>query len=509
MSAQVHCFVGPTLPASEIRAVLPDAQVHPPIAHGDLLRLKPNAGDTVAIIDGYFYERAPVRHKEILGCMDGGVTVVGCSSIGALRAVELGPFGMHGIGDVYQLYESGTIDADDEVAVLHASSDYDYRCVTEALVNIRATCANAARVSLMNESDADLIVTTAATMPFHRRSWPEITAAITPVVGRARAETLHQRYEEARVDLKRQDARQMLDWLQANTSERQSTPVRPKNVLARTRFVAEWGHWEIDQAKTPHGPICDIHILSIVQALVADYPVRYLRVMLESYLAGPVTVGGQPRLDWGEIDRALGGIGVDAEWAANRNLTRADLTSYVLRKRQISRLLLGEPAIGEVPIADLESAVWKRAEHNGLFRDGYVPVELERVWLTSDEREGLGLEARGARVIARSHRATGSLPLRTGAIQELKVREDFTELIPAVEYAWSYNEAIRTRDQSHNVDRLSTKAVTEFYLAKWGHEDEPVVAMTERGFTDAEDVSRRGGPFMLAARFGGLELGKQ
>ena len=509
MSGQVHCFVGPTMPASEIHAALPNANVHPPIAHGDLLRLGPAAGDTIAIIDGYFYERAPVRHKEILGCIEAGVTVAGSSSIGALRAAELGPFGMHGIGTVYQLYHDGTIDADDEVAVLHASNDYDYRCVTEALVNIRATCANASRVGVMNESDARLIVETAAAMPFHRRSWPDITAAITPVVGRSHADALRQRYQEARVDLKRQDARQMVDWLRAKTATRPRTGVYPERLVARTRFVEEWGHWEIDQAKTPHGPIRNIHLLSIVQALVEDYPRRYLRVMLEDYLIGVATVRDQSPLEWGEIDEALGCMGVDARWAAGRHLTREDLTSYVLRKRQISRLVLGGEAMGEVPIAGLESAVWKRSQASGLFHKGSVPADLERVWLTARERECLELEARAARVVARSHRATGSLPMRTSAIQELKVREDFTEVIPAVGYAWAYNDAIRMRDQSHNVDRLSTTAVMNFYLAQWGHAGEPVVALMERGFTDEEDAARRAGPFMLAARFGGLKLGER
>jgi hypothetical protein len=48
----VHVFAGPTLSASQIRATDGDARVHPPVVHGDLLRLDLRANDIVVIIDG-------------------------------------------------------------------------------------------------------------------------------------------------------------------------------------------------------------------------------------------------------------------------------------------------------------------------------------------------------------------------------------------------------------------------------------------------------------------------
>src|SRR5690625_6704467 len=53
-----------SLVADEVMEYLPEAVVHPPVAHGDLLRLEPVAGDVMVIIDGYYHQAAPVRSEE-------------------------------------------------------------------------------------------------------------------------------------------------------------------------------------------------------------------------------------------------------------------------------------------------------------------------------------------------------------------------------------------------------------------------------------------------------------
>ncbi len=83
-------FVGPTLPAAEAAALLPVAQVLPPVRHGDLLSPDLGRGDQVLLIDGLFLQAASVRHREILCLLERGVTVAGSSSMGAFLA-ELWP----------------------------------------------------------------------------------------------------------------------------------------------------------------------------------------------------------------------------------------------------------------------------------------------------------------------------------------------------------------------------------------------------------------------------------
>src|SRR5690606_34862608 len=110
------------------------ADYRPPVAMGDVYRAAQERPACVAIIDGGFHHQPAVWHKEILYALARGIGVVGASSMGALRAVELAPMGMQGVGRIVELYRSGVVDADDEVAVLHGDAGTGYRVSSVALV---------------------------------------------------------------------------------------------------------------------------------------------------------------------------------------------------------------------------------------------------------------------------------------------------------------------------------------------------------------------------------------
>lgn len=57
---------GPTISAADIRSVVPDAEVAPPIAFGQALSYDLRSGDTLLIVDGLFFQQPSVRHKELL-----------------------------------------------------------------------------------------------------------------------------------------------------------------------------------------------------------------------------------------------------------------------------------------------------------------------------------------------------------------------------------------------------------------------------------------------------------
>ena len=104
----------------------------------------------IGVIDGYFEVTPTVWHKEILWAMAQGIHVFGAASIGALRAAELDAFGMKGIGRIYEDFRDGVLEDDDEVAVLHGPAELGYPPLTEAMVNIRATLAAAAREGIIS-----------------------------------------------------------------------------------------------------------------------------------------------------------------------------------------------------------------------------------------------------------------------------------------------------------------------------------------------------------------------
>ena len=74
-----------------------------------------------------------------------GVHVFGASSMGALRAAELHPFGMVGVGRVFEGYRAGVYEDDDEVAVVHASEEAGFAPLSEAMVNVRHALGPGAR----------------------------------------------------------------------------------------------------------------------------------------------------------------------------------------------------------------------------------------------------------------------------------------------------------------------------------------------------------------------------
>ena len=101
-------YVGPTLPAAEVARLAPGVRVLPPAAVGDVLKATRMRGvRRIAIIDGYFERMAAVWHKEILVALERGIAVYGAASMGALRAAELAPFGMIGVGTIAADYARG------------------------------------------------------------------------------------------------------------------------------------------------------------------------------------------------------------------------------------------------------------------------------------------------------------------------------------------------------------------------------------------------------------------
>jgi hypothetical protein len=208
-------FVGPTLPAAEVRARLPGATVAPPVAVGEVLALalaRRRGVTRIAIIDGYFERMAAVWHKEILIALERGIAVWGAASMGALRAAELAPFGMRGVGAIYRGFADGTLVADDEVAVAHLPANYGYRATSEALVNLRHGIA---RAPMLGARTRAALIALARGRFYRARSWgaliDDARAAGLPrrqIDGFAAWPKPDRKAADARLLLRRMDARE-------------------------------------------------------------------------------------------------------------------------------------------------------------------------------------------------------------------------------------------------------------------------------------------------------------
>ena len=130
-------FLGPSLSLAAAREICPDAEFRPPVRYGDLYALGGEAPGQVLIIDGVFHDSTPVWQREILQLLEVGWRVFGASSMGALRALELEPYGMVGLGTVFAWYRDGLIEGDDEVAMLHGVAEMGYPPLSLPLVDTR------------------------------------------------------------------------------------------------------------------------------------------------------------------------------------------------------------------------------------------------------------------------------------------------------------------------------------------------------------------------------------
>ncbi|MEV0586101.1 TfuA-like protein [Nonomuraea sp. NPDC050310] len=280
---QTVVYTGPTLAPGQVREVLPGALTRPPVARGDLLAERWSPGDTAVIIDGYYRERLSVGHKELLWLLAEGVTVIGAASMGALRAAELGPYGMRGIGVVYDQYASGEVDGDDEVAIVHGPEEVGYPALTIALVNLRYGCREAARRGELTEELAGRIVRTAKERPFSHRTWPELAQALGPDAMDA-LRTLEKAIAAGDWDRKRLDA---LAALRAVGEERPG----PVTVEARSLGTgpAEVLRWRTRREYAPGRWRSDLDVLDAARLYWSGYPELHERVLtgLLAEVAGP------------------------------------------------------------------------------------------------------------------------------------------------------------------------------------------------------------------------------
>jgi hypothetical protein len=208
----VIVFLGPSLHLDEARQILPEAIYLPPAGQADLVSAITTFGPSVVgLIDGLFDQSLSVWHKEVLYALQRGVRVYGAASMGALRAAELGQFGMVGLGEIYRRFAAGELEDDDEVAVLHASAEDDFRALSHPMINVRATFERAEYTGSIAPPLAELVTRIAKNLHFPERNLPNIlwgaarAGATTEQVDQVRG-----CFETAYVDLKAADARLLL-----------------------------------------------------------------------------------------------------------------------------------------------------------------------------------------------------------------------------------------------------------------------------------------------------------
>jgi hypothetical protein len=164
-------FLGPSLSREKARKIL-DADYRLPAKKGDLLQLILKEVNIVGLVDGYFLQDYPPTPIEVYNLVrKRNVKVFGSSSLGALRAVELGKYGMIGIGKIFRLFRDGILDSDDEVAVTF--TDYtNYK--SEALIDIRYNLFLAQKYKIIDNTTRRSILKVSKQTYFPYRTYEDI-----------------------------------------------------------------------------------------------------------------------------------------------------------------------------------------------------------------------------------------------------------------------------------------------------------------------------------------------
>ena len=225
-------FAGPSLADDP---VLADARIawKPPAAAGDVYGAARKGARLIGLIDGRFESEPAVWHKEILWAMNRGARVLGAASMGALRAAELAPFGMRGVGRIWRAFRDGTLEDDDEVAVVHAPAELGFAPLSVAMVDIRATIAVAHTAGVLSKAAEARIANAMKALYFKERTWDAVVAAAPRAERAAFARWL----SANRVEQKRADARALVAAVR-RLMARPLAPFQPKFTFQRT------AHWD-------------------------------------------------------------------------------------------------------------------------------------------------------------------------------------------------------------------------------------------------------------------------
>ncbi len=394
-------FLGPSCP--DLGFDDPMVTVRPPAAAGDIYRAARRGFALIGLIDGRFEDRQTVQHKEILYALSRGVHVWGGASMGALRAVECGPYGMRGFGDIFALYRDGVIDGDHEVAVSYGPADLGYPALSEPMVNVRATVASAVAGGCIDAGEGEEILSTASGIHYKDLTWDALVARLNNPETRNK---LNAFLPHGRVDLKARDARRMVEAVQQAVAE----TMRPFVADFELQPTHHWRGFVERFAQTEDR-------LSEEDALVLDEvrldPVRYRELILRAFARrdigdGPIDDGPQTerRLDMFRGELGLATARSFDDWLAANRTDRACLSAFLTRDGRLDEALqesadaLAQDVLDELRAEDDYGPLLERAQAKSSALAGRDPAAMPPQFADFDLRDLIAWFCRSRRIAA-------------------------------------------------------------------------------------------------------------
>lgn len=333
----VVVFLGPSLSSAAASEIAPFAY-RPPAAQGDIYRAVLEHVRVIGLIDGSFEGVPAVWHKEILFALSSGVHVFGAASMGALRAAELDAFGMCGVGRIYDWYADGVLEADDEVALVHAPSELGFGAITEPLVNVRATLEHAVHSGAIAADLAEPILASAKSLFYKLRTWPQVLARVD--ASPSSVDDFSKWLRHNRVDQKRLDAITLINVI-VRLADHWPGPFRPGFEFEPTyawNFGVEGFHHvadlsALDERVLDEARLAPDEFESLLQAAALTL------LSPRSGARFPTKRGSTRRLDRFRVERGLQDKSRLASWLEANSLTDRELDISLEERESISELI--------------------------------------------------------------------------------------------------------------------------------------------------------------------------
>jgi hypothetical protein len=206
-------YTGLSICFDEAKSIL-DADYQPPIKRGDIDSLLNNRDDMeiIGIIDGVFHQSPAVSHKEILRALKDNITVVGGASMGALRACELYPYGMIGIGNIFEDYKNGTIESDDDVAVSLDPTTYEQ--LSDSWINMKYNFNKAQKDNILSQEDVDNLLATSKDIYYPKRSFEYVIKKSE--LTEYKKTKLTKYLDKNKFDIKHDDAKAVIEYIKTS-----------------------------------------------------------------------------------------------------------------------------------------------------------------------------------------------------------------------------------------------------------------------------------------------------
>ncbi|WP_072035257.1 TfuA-like protein [Dickeya fangzhongdai] len=185
-------------------------EYRPPIQGGELAALT-GSGRPVLIVDGLFGTKMSVTVVECLEFIQAGGLLLGCSSMGALRAADCYTAGMVGVGQIFQGYIMGYYHSDADVALRYHSGSYEE--ITLSWVHIDHITRHLVMQKQFSSLTARLILAKVRSISWYERYIDRVVAIIRSFSPQIKDSELRALFSDDTLHPKKNDAQLAINYL--------------------------------------------------------------------------------------------------------------------------------------------------------------------------------------------------------------------------------------------------------------------------------------------------------